>query len=246
MTAEFFRRPRTYLIGIPILVLLAVTVGPFVYIHFIEADPPKPLTLDSAKTTTTGNTATSGKTTATATSAGAASSLDGTWKATTGSTVGYRVNEVLFGQNNTAVGRTTAVTGRLALSGTTASTASFTADLTKVTSDKGMRDNQFRGRIMDTASHPTATFTLTKPIALTNIPDNGIKIDVKATGDLTLKGTKRSVSFAISAKRDGDKIEASGQIPVVFADYGIDNPSGGPANTEDHGLLEFLVVFAKS
>jgi hypothetical protein len=33
----------------------------------------------------------------------------------------------------------------------------------------------------------------------------------------------------------------NGSIPVVFADYGISNPSGGPATTEDHGILEFLV-----
>ena len=33
------------------------------------------------------------------------------------------------------------------------------------------------------------------------------------------------------------------RIPVVFADYKIGNPSAGPANTEDRGVVEFLVVF---
>jgi hypothetical protein len=36
-------------------------------------------------------------------------------------------------------------------------------------------------------------------------------------------------------------ISVSGTIPVTFADYGIDNPSGGPATTSDSGSLEFLL-----
>ena len=37
----------------------------------------------------------------------------------------------------------------------------------------------------------------------------------------------------------------TGSIPIVFADYNIDNPSGGPAQTEDNGLLEFALNFEK-
>lgn len=38
----------------------------------------------------------------------------------------------------------------------------------------------------------------------------------------------------------------NGTIPVKFADYKIDNPSGGPVTTEDHGVVEFLLVFVAS
>lgn len=243
MASSFLRRPRTYLIGIPIVLILAVTVGPFVYIHFIEADPPAKLSLSTHSTTTTAATTTAAATDAAATDA---TSLDGTWKVTTGSTVGYRVNEVLFGQKNEAVGRTTAVTGQLTLAGTTVSLASFSADLTKVTSNETRRDGQFRNRIMETGTYPTAKLKLTKPIVLPNIPANLTKISVQATADLTLKAATKSITFTIDAQRNGNKIETSGSIPIKFADYGIDNPSGGPASTEDHGVLEFLVVFVKS
>ncbi|MFN8035471.1 MAG: YceI family protein [Acidimicrobiia bacterium] len=236
---SFFRRPRTYLIGIPVLIVLAVVVGPFVYIHFIQADPPKKLGLPTG-TSSTAATGGSG------TSAARVTSLDGTWKVAAGSTVGYRVNELLFGQSSTAVGRTNAVTGELTLAGTTVPSASFTADLTKVTSSESRRDDQFQGRIMDTATYPTAKFVLTKPIELTNIPKDLEKISVPATGDLTLKGTTKTVTFTIDARRSGSTIEAAGSIPVTFADYGIGNPSGGPAQTEDHGTLEFLVKFEKA
>jgi polyisoprenoid-binding protein YceI len=159
---------------------------------------------------------------------------------------GYRVGEVLFGQSTTAVGRTDAVTGHLTISGTTATAASFTADLTKVSSDQGNRDRQFQGRIMDTATYPTATFKLTSPIALPSIPQDLVKITERATGDLTLRGKTRSVTFDVVARRNGDKIEVNGSIPITFADWGIPNPSFGPASTDDHGVLEFILVFERA
>ncbi len=50
-----------------------------------------------------------------------------------------------------------------------------------------------------------------------------------------------------SAGRKGAQIEVLGQIPVLFSDYNIQNPSlGGFVTTQDHGLLEFLLVFTKA
>jgi polyisoprenoid-binding protein YceI len=236
---RFLRRKRTYFIGIPVLIFLVVVVAPYVYIHFIEGPAPKKLTLSdpkSSSSTTTGSGSDS--------SAASSDSVDGTWTVTKdGTIVGYRVGEVLFGQNATAVGRTDAVTGDLTINGTTATAGSFTADLTKVSSDQDNRDRQFQGRIMDTATYPTATFKLTEPVDLANIPQNLVKITEKATGDLTLRGKTRSVTFDVVARRNGDKIEVNGTIPITFADWGIPNPSFGPASTEDHGVLEFILVF---
>ena len=47
-------------------------------------------------------------------------------------------------------------------------------------------------------------------------------------------------------QRKGGDINVNGEIPIVFSDYGIDNPSGGPASVGDSGTLEFLVVFNKA
>jgi polyisoprenoid-binding protein YceI len=238
---RFLRRKRTYFIGIPVLIFLVAVVAPYVYIHFIEGPAPKKLSLSDPKSS---STTTSG---AASDRAATSDSVDGTWTVTKdGTIVGYRVGEVLFGQNATAVGRTDAVTGDLTISGTTATAGSFTADLTKVTSDQGNRDRQFQGRIMDTATYPTATFKLTQPIDLSNIPQNLVKITEKATGDLTLRGKTRSVTFDVVARRNGDKIEVNGTIPITFADWDIPNPSFGPASTEDHGVLEFILVFDRA
>ena len=239
---RFLRRKRTYFIGIPVLIFLVAVVAPYVYIHFIEGPAPEKLSLSdpkSSSSTTTGSGSDS--------SAATSDPVAGAWTVTKdGTIVGYRVGEVLFGQNATAVGRTDAVTGDLTIDGTTATTASFTADLTKVSSDQGNRDRQFQGRIMDTATYPTATFKLTAPIELASIPQNLVKITEKATGDLTLRGKTRSVTFDVVARRNGDKIEVNGSIPITFADWDIPNPSFGPASTEDHGVLEFILAFDRA
>src|SRR3954470_5572025 len=137
---------RSLIVGIVVVAVLAVA-GPYVYIHFIEGKAPKKLSLASDKPTAT-----------TADPSAAGAPLDGTWRVTNGSQAGYRVSEILFGQHNEAVGRTTAVTGDATISGAKVSAATVTVDLTKVSSDRSQRDNQFRGRIMDTSTYPTATF----------------------------------------------------------------------------------------
>jgi len=221
-----------------VLLVVAVVGGTYVYIHYIEGDPPAPLALTSGTTTAPNGSGASAST-------GTTASVAGTWKPSSTSIVGYRVHENLFGQSTDAVGRTNAVTGTLVIDGTTVNTASFTVDLTKVSSDRSQRDGQFQGRIMDTAAYPTATFTLTSPISLGTLPANGTIVTYKATGTLELRGKTKTVTFTLKAKRNGDTIDVNGSIPITFADFGIPNPSFGPASTDDHGQLEFLLVFAK-
>jgi len=223
-----------WIIAIVVAAVVLVVGGTFVYIHFIEPDPAPRLTLSPVTTTT-------GRAGATAASS-ALVPLTGTWKIASGTTVGYRVHEVLFGQSNEATGRTTSVTGQLTINGTTVDKAGFTVDMTTVSSDESQRDDQFQNRIMDTADFPTATFTLTKPIAFGTAPAIGTHISQPATGNLTLHGTTKSVTFTVQAqRRDGRTIEVQGDIPVTFSDYNIDNPSGGPASVGNSGTLEFLL-----
>jgi polyisoprenoid-binding protein YceI len=250
MTTE--RRKWPWILGgVVLLIAVAAVAGPYIYIHFIQADPKPALTFENIDANAGTTTAVAGATTdpATTAAAGAGSassgSIDGTWNVTTGSQAGYRVKEVLFGQSTDAVGRTSAVTGSLAISGTTVSDGSFTVDLTKVTSDESKRDDQFQGRIMNTSQFPNATFKLTKPIDLGSLPADKTEVPYTATGDLTLHGVTKQVDAAITARRNGADIEVSGTIPVVFADYQINNPSTAGVTTQDNGVVEFLLVFAK-
>lgn len=228
-------RLKWLLIAVPLAAVLAFG-GTWVYVDLIKEDAPAPLTLngsgDPAPSSTDGGSST-------------AAGVEGTWTATTGSQAGYRVNEVLLGRNAEAAGRTEDVTGELVIEGTKVTAATVTVDMTTVESDENRRDNQFRGRIMNVATYPTSTFTLTTPIDFGDLPADGKQITVPATGELTLHGTKKTVTVDLTAQRDGANINVQGSIPIVFAEWGIPSPSFGPVTTEDHGELEFLVVFAR-
>jgi polyisoprenoid-binding protein YceI len=224
-----------WLVAAPVALVALVSGGTWLYINVVQGDPPERLTLGTTTTAVPGG----------ATTAGGPESLEGVWQVGDGSVVGYRVKEILFGQDNEAVGRTGEVTGSIRISGTTVAEGSFTADLTSVQSDEARRDNQFRGRIMDVSTYPTATFKLSRPIALGSVPPAGQRRSFTATGELTLRGTTREVTFELQAERTGDTIRVAGSIPIVFADWGIPNPSFGPISTADRGELEFLLVFRR-
>lgn len=49
----FFRRKGTYLVGVPVLLVLLLVGGPFVYINFIEGDAPAKLSFSSDSTSST-------------------------------------------------------------------------------------------------------------------------------------------------------------------------------------------------
>ena len=235
MGALFARRwVRRLVLGLVVLVVLVVA-GPFVYIHFIEGKAPPRLTIS---TTTTTGPAGSGS--------GAEQSADGAWKVAAGSQAGYRVQEVLFGQDNTAVGRTGDITGTVTIAHSAVTAGSFTVNLSTVTSDRSGRDSQFRGRIMNVARYPTATFVLSQPIALPAGADAGKAVSVQATGQLTLHGTTRQVAVPLQARLSGGAVQVSGSIPIVFADWNITNPSFGPITAQDHGTMEFLLDLARS
>ncbi|HEX3795596.1 MAG TPA: YceI family protein [Acidimicrobiales bacterium] len=225
------KRWLKWLIGGLVLLAVLLVGGPFVYIHFIEGPAPKPLTLPSSHHAPDTP----------------ASFPTGSWKATSASVVGYRVNEVLFGQNNVAVGRTHSVTGAIALKGANVSTAAFTVQMATVHSDQSQRDNQFDGRIMDVSRYPTATFRLTSPITLGFGTKAGITVQATATGDLTMHGQTHAVTFPVSARYTASAIDITGSIPITFATWGISNPGfGGQITVDDHGLLEFLLVLHAS
>lgn len=210
-------------------VLVLGFVGSYIYTNFIAEEPPERLDTTPVVEGSVDPDVT----------------LPGTWTIAEGSQVGYRVKESLFGNENEAVGRTDQITGSFTIDGSSLTEGNFEVDMASVTSDESRRDGQFRGRIMEVDTYPTATFELTRPLDLSGINDQQTVGESVATGNLTIHGTTREVTFDIKGVRSGGTIQVTGSIPIVFADYNIDNPSGGPAQTGDDGLLEFALNFEK-
>ena len=174
-----------------------------------------------------------------------ASDVSGVWKATMKSTLGYRVKEVLGGLDTEAVGRTDQVTGELVIETSRLMAATFSINVGTITSDSSKRDNQFTGNIMDVSTYPTADFVLTTPIDFGSIPLPGVQLTAIATGDLTLHGVTRSVTFEVTTEYASNVIGVLGSIDITFADYGIANPSNAFVSTGDTGLLEFVLAFER-
>ncbi|HEX5097146.1 MAG TPA: YceI family protein [Acidimicrobiia bacterium] len=240
------RKPWKWIVGAVVVVAIALVVGPWVYINFIQEDAPPELQLTDATANTTDATRAPGSTSATtAPETAGATGIDGTWNVGEGSTAGYRAKEVLFGQDADAAGRTDQVTGSMEISGTTVTTGSFEVDMASVESDQSNRDDAYRGRIMNVDQFPTSTFELTTPIELGSIPEEGVAIHPQATGDITIHGVTKTVTIDLDAQLIDGKIEVVGHLPVKWSDFDIDDPSGGPATVTDNGQMEFKLVLSR-
>jgi polyisoprenoid-binding protein YceI len=218
---------------VAVLVILAAVLGPYVYIHFIEGPAPAKLTLPKVAPTTVPDSPQD--TTVPA-------SVDGTWNVGPGSTAGYRVQEVLLGQNATAVGRTNKIWGSVAIEDSAVTSGTFTVDMASVESDQSERNARFDNSIMDVSQYPTAVLTLSSPIALGTVPANGVVRRYNAVGALDMHGVTKSVTFPVSAERLGSDIDVLADITIPFSEWDIANPSiGGFVSTANSGTLEVLL-----
>ena len=79
----------------------------------------------------------------------------------------------------------------------------------------------------------TAPLTIDPAVASVTVP-----------GQLSLRGQSHPVTITLTARQDGDTLQAVGTIPVAFADWAIPSPAGyGPfGSLDDHGTAEFLLV----
>jgi polyisoprenoid-binding protein YceI len=176
----------------------------------------------------------------------AAGPVSGTWTVTTGSQAGYRVQEILLGLHHTAVGRTSKVSGGMIISGTTVDAADFKVDMAAVTTDAAGRNVQFHDYILKTGTYPSATFRLTEPIQLGSVPGDSQVVTEPATGNFTLRGVTRPVTFTIEAERVTGGIDLNAEIPIHFALWKIPNPSFAVAKVGNTGTIEVLLHLVPS
>jgi len=221
------------LAAIVVIAILGFFVAPWVYGTFIAKDDAP-----AASVSVSGAEAASGD-------------LNGSWTVTAGTepnrtAAGYTVEEILRGADVTVVGSTDQVTGSATIENDALTTAEVTVQVGSITTDISQRDGQFRDRVMNTATYPTATFVLTEPVDLAALPTDGTATTLPATGTLTLRDQERPVTVDVEVLRTGDVIVASGSIPTVWSDYGVEPPSLGFVTVDGAGSIDFLITLERN
>jgi polyisoprenoid-binding protein YceI len=212
--------------GLVVLGGVAVAVGPSLYSAYADSQASAPPTLDPS--IPAGESQVD------------VDNLSGTWQVGADSFAGYRVNEVLSGTPAVVTGRTGKVTGSVTVDGLTLSAATITVDVGSIATDQPPRDAYFRDNALQVSQFPTATFTLTAPIAADK-PEAGKPQSFEATGDLMLHGVTKPVTVKLEAALTQAGGQVTGSIPITFADYGVQAPSLGFVEVEKTGSVEFLL-----
>lgn len=180
----------------------------------------------------------------------ASTELAGQWQVTTGNarnftSAGFTIDEVLPSERRSTSGSTKSVTGEATVEGTELKDAQVAVDITALTTDNDVRDNNMKTKLFEVERHPEATFALTKPADVSTVPDNGTKATITVTGDLTIKGKTHEVTTTLDALRDGDKFIVGGNIPVNRLDYDIKSPEFLAAKIADEGTIDLRLTFEK-
>jgi len=223
-------------LGVVVVGVLAFVVAPWIYINLIRGEAPERLSLETPVQEAVDQSAVSTESFEAA----------GEWIIADGSVVGYRVKEILFGQDVTAVGRTGSVTGSIIIDDESVVSGGFVVDMTTITSDSSRRDGQVNGRILQTTTYPQATFTLSAPIALSASALAGEPTRVEATGALTLLDTTREVTVSLDVQLVDGSVNIVGTIVIVFDEWNIPDPSTSGISVEPQGELEFALVLRKN
>ena len=170
--------------------------------------------------------------TAAATSAtGVPTVTSGTWTISDTSKATVRVREQLVGVNlpSDAVLVATGATGAFVLKddGTFSSDSKITFDLTTLASDQRDRDNFVKMDTLQTRQFPKAEFVPTKTTGLVlPMPASG-EFTFKLTGQITIHGKTKDVTFDVVATRTGNDLTATATAAPSwkFGDFGMSAPS---------------------
>lgn len=174
--------------------------------------------------------------------------LAGQWRVTAGAdpnrtSAGYTVDEILNGEHVTVVGKTSEVSGSATIDGESLTAGTISVQVKSISTSDTRRDNKFRDdpTLLEVGRYPTATFTVTGPVDLSSVPDDGTIADVQLPGTLQVKDTTKTVTVDAKVLRTGDTIVVSGAVPVVWADYNVNPPHMPFVSVDANGTIDFLV-----
>lgn len=228
---------RRWLITTLVTVVVAVGLivgGPWFYARVLAPEARAPLTLTAPTATPTVEVE----------APPASVDVEGVWQVGAGSAAGYRLSEVLSGEQVTVVGRTEQVTGSVTVQAGRLAQAAVTVDTASIATDESARDAYFR-RALDTTTFPEATFELTAPVDVGAVGAGSGPVAVSAPGTLTFHGVSRPVTAELQVQRTAEGIEVAGQVPVVLEEFGLEAPDLGFVTVEPTGAVELRLVLVR-
>ena len=150
------------------------------------------------------------------------------------SNASFAIDEVLFGQPNTVIGKTSQVTGQI-LVNTTDPAASqigqIRVDLSTLVTDNDLRTQTLQHRILET-SDPANQYAVFATHSLSGLPTStaghafGDTVSFKTTGDLTIHQVTKSVTFDVQVTvNSATLLTGHAQTTIRYADFGIVIPN---------------------
>jgi polyisoprenoid-binding protein YceI len=166
-----------------------------------------------------------------------------------GSEARFYIDEILLGNEKTVVGTTSRVTGEVVfdLTNPPAATLSvITIDARDLTTDDSRRNNQIQTRILRSSQEAYRYITFAAH-TIGGLPERaqvGDTFTLEITGDLTIAGTTRAVTFTVDVTVvTEDELQGVGTAIVRHADFNLTIPRVPlVARVDDEVRLELVFV----
>ncbi len=180
----------------------------------------------------------------------ASTDVDGTWVVTNKpgknvTSAGFTFQELLPGDERITSGSTQGVKGEMSIEGSSLTAGEVTVDMTNIVTDRDVRDENVRRKILHTEEYPEAAFVLTEPADVSQLPDDGTVGSVTLTGDLTIHGETNSVTQEFNVLRTGDNVIVHADIPIKRSEYGVESPEFVAAKIAEDGEVNIRLKLEK-
>ena len=184
-----------------------------------------------------------------AANSGASAAADGKFTVSGAeSSAQYSVKEKFANQElpNTAVGKTSAVTGELVLEKGALKPSKVTVDLKTLKSDQAKRDNALQKRGLEIEKYPTAEFTIIGIDGATPTWAEGQEVAFKLKGTLKVHGVEKEVAWDAKGKLQGGALLLDATVKFALTDFKIEPPSVlGMLTVDDNVQLDVHLVAKK-
>jgi polyisoprenoid-binding protein YceI len=125
-----------------------------------------------------------------------------------------------------------------------ANKSTFRVDLAALRSDESLRDNFLRMFTLQTgqANNRYATFSID---SVSGFPVNyvdGTEASLSLTGQMTIKGVTKPLTFEVKARRAGDVLTATADTTFNMSEFNINPPNVPSARSFDAVRLQVVLV----